>query len=57
MSNCDIHTILMRFFFKGTNNDNDTNNGNQKGLPTFGIMSKIVTDDIIPSQTANSRYQ
>lgn len=37
--------------------DTDTNNSDQKGPPTFWIMSQIVTDDVISSQTANSWYQ
>ncbi len=37
--------------------DYDTNNGDHKGLPTFWIPCKTVTDDVVSSQTANSRYQ
>lgn len=34
-----------------------TNNSNQKGLPTIRIMSKLVTNDVISSQTAETWYQ
>lgn len=69
ISNCVIQTIYwgvsalhatkseVYFCMQRDQPDNDTNNGNQKGLPTSWIVSKIVTDDIISSQTANSWYQ